>query len=196
MKRPRGTGSIFQFKGCGIWYLKYYRNGVAVRESSGTDNQRKAEKILQQRIGEIATGTYIEPINRKITVDELYSALLDDYKNNELASYEGAQQRWQRPAKDGEPVPEPGRLKQYFGGIRALSVTTDMLNKFVGQCREKGISNATTNRGSGGVAQGLQIGISGRKDSEVSKLSSPEGSGTADGVRGGIAIQQAGEARA
>ena len=68
-------GSIFQFKGCGNWYLKYYRNGVAVRESSGTDNQRKAEKILQQRIGEIAAGTYIEPVNRKITVDDLHWSL-------------------------------------------------------------------------------------------------------------------------
>lgn len=74
MKRPRGTGSLFQFKGCNIWYLKYYKNGVPVRESSGTENQRKAEKILQQRIGEIAAGTYIEPTDRKITVDQLYAA--------------------------------------------------------------------------------------------------------------------------
>jgi len=100
----------------------------------------------QQRIGEIATGTYIEPTNRKITVDELYSALLDDYKNNELASYEGAQQRWQRTAKDGEPMPEAGRLKKHFSGIRALAVTTDMLNKYVATCREQGLSNATCNR--------------------------------------------------
>lgn len=32
MTRPRGTGSIFQYKGCGNWFLKYYRNGVPVRE--------------------------------------------------------------------------------------------------------------------------------------------------------------------
>ncbi len=131
MKRPRGTGSIFQFKGCGNWYLKYYRNGMPVRESSGTDKKRKAEKMLRQRIGEIATGTYVEAVDRKISIDELYSALIDDYKNNELASYEGALQRWQRPAKEGEPMPGPGQLKQNFGGLRALAVTTDMLNKYV-----------------------------------------------------------------
>jgi hypothetical protein len=35
--------------------------------------------------------------NRKVTVDELYSVLLDDYANNEMASLVGASQRW----KDG-----------------------------------------------------------------------------------------------
>jgi hypothetical protein len=102
MKRPGGTGSTFQFKGCGIWYLKYYRNGKPARESSGSDKQKVAEKILAKRLAEISTDTYIEPADRKITVDSLYSALLADYQNNAMASLEGAEQRWQRPAKDGE----------------------------------------------------------------------------------------------
>lgn len=145
MSRPRGTGSIFQYKGCGNWFLKYYRNGVPVREASGTDNKRKAEKILQQRLGEIATGNYIEPIDRKVTVDELYAALLDDYRNNGMSSLEGAQQRWEWTPK-GEDSPQPGRLKERFGGLRALAVTTDMLNRYVASCREAGLSNATINR--------------------------------------------------
>ena len=159
MKRPRGTGSIFQFKGCGNWYLKYYRNGMPVRESSGTDKKRKAEKMLRQRIGEIATGTYVEAVDRKISIDELYSALLDDYKNNELASYEGALQRWQRPAKEGEPMPGPGRLKQNFGGWRALAVTTDMLNKYVAACRDLGLSNATINRDIAALRRAFKLAL-------------------------------------
>ena len=146
MKCPRGTGSLFQYKGCGIWYLKFYRNGKPVRESSGTDQLKKAEKVLQRRLAEVATDTFVEPADRKLTVDSLYSALLDDYKNNELASLEGAEQRWQRPAKEGEELPPAGRLKQFFGGIRAIAVTTDMLNRYVASCRENGLSNATINR--------------------------------------------------
>jgi hypothetical protein len=96
MKRPRGTGSIFQFKGCGVWYLKYYRNGKPVRESSHSDKQKVAEKMLAKRLAEIATDTFVEPADRKVTVDSLYSALLADYQNNEMASLEGAEQRWQR----------------------------------------------------------------------------------------------------
>ncbi len=140
MKRPRGTGSLFQFKGCGIWYLKYYKAGAPVRESSGTDNRRKAEKILQQRLAEISNHTYVTPDDRKLTVDDLYSALLDDYRANALASLEGAEQRWQRQPHDGEEIPAPGRLKQRFSGIRAVAVTTDMLNKYVAWGREQGLS--------------------------------------------------------
>lgn len=146
MKRPRGTGSLFQYKGCGIWYMKFYRNGKPVRESSGTDKLKKAEKILQQKLAEVATNTFVEPADRKLTVDALYSALLDDYKNNSMASLIGAQQRWQWPAKEGEELPPPGRLKTFFSGIRALAVTTDMLNRYVALCREQGLSNGTINR--------------------------------------------------
>lgn len=61
-------------------------------------------------------------------VDERYSALFDDYRNNGLASLEGARQRWERNAQENEK-PEPGRLHQFFGGLRAVNVTTDMLKR-------------------------------------------------------------------
>jgi integrase len=63
-----------------------------------------------------------------------------------MASLEGAEQRWQMAAKDGEAAPAPGRLKQHFSGIRALAVTTDLLNKYVAWCREQQLSNGTINR--------------------------------------------------
>jgi hypothetical protein len=138
MKRPRGTGSIFQFKGCSIWWVKYYRNGRAVRESSKSDKRKVAERFLAKCLADVSTGNYIEPHDRKVTVDELYAALLADYENNQMASLEGAQQRWQSPTA--------GRLKEHFGGMRALAVTTDKLNAYVGFCRKQGLSNATINR--------------------------------------------------
>jgi integrase len=138
MKRPRGTGSLYKSKGCGIWYLKYYRNGKPVRESSGTDQIKKAEKILQRRLAEVATGNFVEVADRRLTVDELYQALLADYKNNNMGSLVRASQRWQDGPK--------GRLKKFFGGIRALAVTSDMLNHFVDSCREQGLANGTINR--------------------------------------------------
>lgn len=160
MKRPRGTGSLFQFKGCGIWYMKYYRNGVAVRESSGTDDRRKAEKILQRRIGEIATNTYIEPADRKITVDELYAAFLKDYEVNQLPSFERARERWQRPpAKEGDKIPSPGRLKQRFSGMRAIAVTGDTLNKYVAWCRDQGLANGTINRDLAALRRAFKLAL-------------------------------------
>jgi hypothetical protein len=146
MKRPRGSGSLYKLAGSQNWFLKFHRNGAPVRESSGTSDKRKAERILQKRIGEVANGNFIEPSDRKLLVDDLYAALLADYQANELASLEGAMQRWQRPAKDGGPLPQAGRLKASFGGLRALAVTTDRLNRYVAQCREQGLANGTINR--------------------------------------------------
>lgn len=80
MSRPRGTGSVYQSQGCAVWYLKYYRNGKAVRESSHSYKQKVAEKLLARRLAEISTDTYIEPADRKLTVDELYSDLLANYR--------------------------------------------------------------------------------------------------------------------
>ena len=89
MKRPRGPGSIFQCKGSRNWFLKYYRDGKPVRESSHSDKKKVAEKMLAKRLAEISTDTYIEPSDRKVTVDELYAALLADHKNNEMALTKG-----------------------------------------------------------------------------------------------------------
>lgn len=142
-KRPRGTGSIFQMKGSAVYWIKYYRNGKAVRESSGSDKPKAAERLLQKRIGEVAANIWVSPLDKRLTVDDLYSALLDDYRANNLASLEGTLQRWTAKI-DGKEV--PGRLNKFFTGIRAIAVTTDILNRYVTQCRESGLSNATINR--------------------------------------------------
>jgi integrase len=85
--------------------------------------------------------------------------LLDDYRNNELASLEGAEQRWQRAVEEDEELPPPGRLKQHFSGMRALAVTTDTLNKCVAWCREQGLSNATINRDLAALRRAFRLGL-------------------------------------
>jgi integrase len=147
MKRPRGTGSIFQLKGRSTWWVKFYRNGRAIRESSGSAKIRDAEKLLARRLAEVSQGTFIEPRDRKITVDQLYSALLDDYRNNGLASLEGTEQRWRK------------RLEKHFGGWRALNVTTEVLNRYVNWCREKKLSSATVNRDLAALRRAFRLGL-------------------------------------
>ena len=57
-KRPRGTGCIYQQKGSSNWWIQYYRNGKAYRQSAGTTERRKAERFLQRKLGEIATAIF------------------------------------------------------------------------------------------------------------------------------------------
>lgn len=126
----------------GRWWIKYYRNGQEFAESSGSNIKADAEALLKKRIGEIANGDFIKPVDRRVTVEEIYRLVLNDYKVNHPASYEGAEQRWQNP----EHEDKPGRLKEFFGNYRASQVTTDLLNKYVIECQQKKLSNATINR--------------------------------------------------
>lgn len=170
MKRPRGTGSVYRRPGTANWWIQYPRNGELVRESSGTDSETQAKKLLQQRIGEIAAGNYIEPSNRKLTVDELYESLLDNYRANGLASLEGAEQRWQRQPKEGEPMPEPGRLKRYFGGWKALAVTRDKLDKYVVHCQKQGLANGTINRDLSALQRAFSLALEAEKIQKVPRF--------------------------
>jgi integrase len=126
----------------GRWWIKYYRNGEEFAESCGSAIKADAEALLKRRIGEIAGDAFIKPADRRVTVEEIYKLLLNDYKASHPASYEGAEQRWQHP----EHPETPGRLKEFFGHYRASQVTTDLLNQYINRCREAELSNATINR--------------------------------------------------
>jgi integrase len=144
--RPRGTGSVYQQKGRTTWWIQYYRNGKAIRESAHTDKEKVAEKLLAKRLGEVSNGTLIDPKDRKITVDDLYQALLAEYRDNFRASIIGAEQRW------------TSRLKQHFGGMRAANLTTAMLNSYVSWCREQDLGAATINRDLAALRRCFKLG--------------------------------------
>lgn len=57
----RGHGSVFHMKNSSCLWIKYYRGGVAIRESAHTDKLKDAEKLLRQRLGEVGTGTWTPP---------------------------------------------------------------------------------------------------------------------------------------
>jgi hypothetical protein len=76
MKRPRGTGSIFEMKGSNILWIKYHRNGQAIRETTQTTQRKGAEDVLRKRLAEISTGTYHGPRLEKIKFPELVDSLI------------------------------------------------------------------------------------------------------------------------
>ena len=53
--------------------------GVLKRESSKSTKESVARKLLKQRIGEMASDTFIEPKERRTTVEDLLDALEADY---------------------------------------------------------------------------------------------------------------------
>jgi hypothetical protein len=117
----------------GVWSRTGYRQ-------DGPD-ERPFHPVLQwrQSLGrygqaDASKGTLIEPGQRRTLIDELYTALLVDYRNNERASLEDAEQCWAK------------RLKPFFSGLRAANITRPLLDRYVASCRTQGLANATINR--------------------------------------------------
>src|SRR5437773_12225003 len=73
--RARGLGSVYQ-RG-GTWWIKFYVDGKAKRESSGSEKQGKAVTLLKRRLEELSAGRYV-PDAGKVTLGELLTMLAKD----------------------------------------------------------------------------------------------------------------------
>lgn len=134
MARPRGTGSIYLQKGSAIWWVKYYRNGKPYRESTHTPDEGKAKQFLKRRLAEITTGNFSGPRAERIRVEELAEDFLRDYRINGKKSLPDAEARWRL------------HLKPFFGHLRAVEVSSDLVSRYVDERQQAGAENATINR--------------------------------------------------
>jgi hypothetical protein len=127
MRRPRGTGSLYQ-RG-GTWWIRYNRNGRCFRESSNSAKRQVAANLLQKRLSEITTGTFADPKVQRVRVDELAEDFLRDYKINGKKSIDDVKARWGL------------HLKPFFGILRASEITSDLLNRYVDARQQEGAKN-------------------------------------------------------
>src|ERR1019366_1969555 len=134
MARPRGTGSVYSIKGSRVLWIKYYRNGVPIRESSGSSKVKAAEKLLRLRIGAISSGTYVPLQVTKTLVSELGEDLLREYRINERKSTGDLETRWDL------------HIKPFFGHLRAIEVTSSLVGAYIDARQKAGAENATINR--------------------------------------------------
>ena len=132
-KKPRGTGSIYKQKGSNNWRVQFSANGKTVNESTGTDNRRKAEAYLREKLAEVALDTYVPKANQ-VTVEELVDAKLTGGKVNGSKSLDTTDGRWRL------------HLQPFLGNLKAIHITTDLLNRYVAHRQAEKAANATINR--------------------------------------------------
>lgn len=148
MKPQRGTGSIYQ-RG-NIWWIKYYRNGKPYRESSESERESDARKLLRRRQGEISLGRFIGPDADRITVGELGEDFLNDYRINGRKSLDKAE----RTVK---------HVKNFFGDYRAHDVGADLVKKYVSARQGEKAANGTINRELAALKRMYNLGIHAEK---------------------------------
>ena len=123
--RQRGLGRIYQRKGTSAWWIQYHVRGKVHRESSGSDNENVAAKLLRKRLAEIETGKLVGPTAERTTFEDLAAMILNDYAVNNRRSTE----RVENTLKHLRPV---------FGNARAMDITTDRIKEYIRNRQEEG----------------------------------------------------------
>lgn len=128
----RGMGRIF--KRGSVYWIAYNHRGQEHRESSQSENESVARKLLKKRIGEVATGKFIGPNEeRLISFEDMADGLVTDYEINKLRSLRSVKLSVKH-------------LKRTFALDRAVDITTDRIKKYIASRQQEGAANASINR--------------------------------------------------
>lgn len=150
----RGLGRIF--KRGSVFWIAYYHRGKEYRESSESENESQARKLLKRRIGEAHSGRFI-PDEDRLTFDQLEEGLKDDYRINGRRSLKTVEFYFPH-------------LRGFFGFDRAVDITPDRVKAYqVTRLQEKA-SNATVNREVAVLGRMLSLAFNGGKLSRKPKF--------------------------
>ncbi len=116
------------------WWIKYYQGGRPVRESTGTDREAVARRMLRTREGDVERGIPITPKMGRVTFEDAAADFLNDYQVNGKRTYADAKGRIVL------------HLQPAFRGKRLLGITTTEIRAYVATRQAVGAANATINR--------------------------------------------------
>ena len=116
-----------------IWWVKYYQNGRALRESTRTGKEAEAKRFLKLREGQVAEGKRAVLHAERVRFEDLAADFLTDYRVNGKCSRDKAQRSVRH-------------LQGYFSGMRAVDITADKVRAYVNKRQEAGYANAEINR--------------------------------------------------
>jgi hypothetical protein len=81
------------YKRGAVWWVKYYRNGRPIRESSNSSKESDAINLLKLRGGDIAHGLPANPKLNRIRFDEAPDDLKTEYAVNGRRSADELERR-------------------------------------------------------------------------------------------------------
>jgi integrase len=127
----RGMGRVF--KRGSVYWIAYSHRGKEYRESSQSEKESDARRLLKKRIGEGASGKFVGPSEERLTFDDLAQALLDDYQINGNRSTRSAKLSIRH-------------LRVAFALDKAIDITTDRIKSYAVERQREGAANASINR--------------------------------------------------
>jgi len=138
-----------------VYWIKYSRNGRPFRESSHSEKESDAVRLLNLRRGDIARGVHVTPRIGRVKIDELLEDVASDYQMN-----------GKRSAKDLK-----FRLKHllpFFGGRKAADITTADIRRYIVSRQTDdddgtGALNGTVNRELSLLRRAFTLAVQSRK---------------------------------
>jgi hypothetical protein len=76
-----------------IWWIRYYRNGQRIEESTGFTKYDEARDVLKKREGAVADGVPITARSTRFTFDDAVKDVVSDYKVNGKKSLKGLERK-------------------------------------------------------------------------------------------------------
>ena len=116
-----------------IFWIKYHSRGKQHAESAHTDKLEVAKRLLRLREGEISRGGLPGVYFDRVTFDELSADLLTDYKINRKRSMVRAELAI-------------AHLEKVFKGVKAVSIDTSKVGRYIVMRQEERAANGTINR--------------------------------------------------
>lgn len=116
-----------------IWHIDTCIRGRRIRESCETEDRNQALSILRQRQVELDQRGPVAVRTPKLTFDDLARDFIRDYEVNGKRSL-------------GKAKKSVAYLAQFFGGYRALNITTQGVRVYIENRQRTGLANATINR--------------------------------------------------
>ena len=108
-------GSVYQ-RG-NVYWIKYFRHGKALFESSHSNKKEVATRLLKQKEGEIAKGEIPSITFERVTFSELVEDLKEDYRINQKKSL------WRVEIS-------VKHLTKFFGKMKVPEITTDLIKGY------------------------------------------------------------------
>ena len=115
------------------WWVKYYVNGIARYESTGTEKETEARRFLKEREGRVVSGQPILPRVERIRYEEVAADLRLHYETT------GA-----RNIKEADTRLKP--LARFFAGRRVASIGPADITAYSAKRQAENVSNGSINR--------------------------------------------------
>jgi integrase len=123
------------FKRGPVWWMRFSYQGKQIRESTGTDDRKLAQRIFDKTKGEIAKGTWFEHLPGE---DYTFAELMDKY----LKEYSAVNKAKSSPIRD---IRLNNHLQKHFGKFYLPEITPKMISEYKIKRRNEGASARTLN---------------------------------------------------